>query len=227
MLPIFVGLLIYQITRPAQRRWPGSLVLTGLGVFLLCCFVNFAPWAWDNTKLMLWSYLVVLPFLWSHVLLQLPPALRAVSCVLLFLSGFISLLGGLNSAHTGHAIASRMELDGVAFAVREIPITARFIGWPTYNHPLLLNGRLMALGYTGHAWSHGLDWQPTAAKVRAVLEGEPEWREHCAALGVRYLFWGNEESAHMPDSSQPWRDSARLIASGDWGELYDLEVASE
>jgi len=25
--------------------------------------VKFAPWEWDNTKLMVWTYLAVLPFL--------------------------------------------------------------------------------------------------------------------------------------------------------------------
>jgi hypothetical protein len=223
-LPFFVAALLPQLWRKENRVWPGMLVSTGLGVFLLCCFVKFAPWEWDNTKLMLWSYLVVLPFLWSHLIAHWPIAVRTAACVALFFSGLVSLLGGLDSTHTGYELARRTQLDGVAHAIRGIPITARFIGWPTYNHPLLLNGRKMALGYTGHAWSHGLKWEPVAAKVEAVLRGAPEWREHCAALGVRYLFWGAEEEEHVESSTKPWRESARLIARGEWGELYDLNA---
>ena len=219
-LPVFVAALVWKL----RRRWPGTLVFTGLGVFLLCCFVKFAPWEWDNTKLMLWSYLVALPFLWSKLIGRWPWLLRAPACVLLFFSGLMSLIGGLDSTHTGFEIAQRSRLDGIAQAVRGIPIGERFVGWPTYNHPLLLLGRKMALGYTGHAWSHGLDWEPTAKKVEAILRGEPEWRTRCAELGVRYLLWGADEEENVADSKQPWRESARLIASGTWGELYDLNA---
>jgi hypothetical protein len=111
----------------------------------------------------------------------------------------------------------------VAGAVRGLPVGERFIGAPTYNHPLLLLGRKMALGYTGHAWSHGLDWEPVGRDVEAVMLGETGWRERCDTLGVRYLFWGMDEEESFRDSTQPWRNSARLIASGRWGELYDLD----
>ena len=216
--PVFVAALVWKI----PRRWPATLVFTALGVFLLCCFVKFAPWEWDNTKLMLWSYLVVLPFLWTELIGRWPLILRAPACVLLFFSGFVSLFGGLDSTHTGHEIARRAELTGVASAVRDIPIGERFIGWPTYNHPLLLLGRAMALGYTGHAWSHGLDWKPTAEKVEAVLHGDPDWQRLCREMGVRYLIWGAQESENIPDSPQPWKTAARLVAHGDWGEIYDV-----
>ena len=220
-LPIFIAALAWKI----QRRGPRALVCTALGIFLLCCFVKFAPWEWDNTKLMLWSYLVVLPFLWSELIGRWPWMLRAPACALLFFSGFVSLVGGLDSTHTGHEIARRSELIGVASAVRDIPIGERFIGWPTYNHPLLLLGRKMALGYTGHAWSHGLDWRPTAEKVEAVLHGDPDWQRLCGEMGVRYLIWGAQETENISDSPQPWKTAARLVASGDWGELYDISAA--
>ena len=223
-LPLFVTALVVKLSRKERRTGPETLIFTGLGVFLLCCFVKFAPWEWDNTKLMLWSYLVVLPFLWSELIGRWPWMLRAPACALLFFSGLVSLIGGLDSTHTGFEIAHRSQLDGISRAVRGIPIGERFIGWPTYNHPLLLLGRKMALGYTGHAWSHGLDWKPTAEKVHDILRGEPDWRELCGELGVRYLIWGSDEAENITDSTQPWRESARLIAEGDWGKLYDLNA---
>ena len=221
-LPVFVAALAWKISRSADRRGPRTLVFTALGVFLLCCFVKFAPWEWDNTKLMLWSYLVVLPFLWSELIGRWPWMLRAPACVLLFFSGFVSLIGGLDSSHTGFEIARRSQLADVAHAIRDIPIGERFVGWPTYNHPLLLLGRKMTLGYKGHAWSHGLDWEPTAEKVDAILHGDPNWRELCRQLDAHYLIWSADEMANIPDSPEPWKPGARLVASGEWGELYDL-----
>jgi hypothetical protein len=217
VLPVFVALLCWQVRRKDARIfvWPA------LGVFLVCCFVKFAPWEWDNTKLMLWSYVVMLPFLWSEVLARWRLWARAASCFVLFWSGFASLLGGLDATHTGHDIATRSELDGVAQAVRGLPVTARFAGCPTYNHPLLLSGRAMALGYPGHLWSHGLPYREAETHLDALMNGEPDWRAHAAALGVRYLFFGPREAEHYPESAQPWESEARLVASGAWGAIYD------
>jgi hypothetical protein len=221
-LPLFVGALLIKLSRTERDKGTATLVFTAAGVFALCCFVKFAPWEWDNTKLMLWSYLVVLPFLWSGLIGHWPRMLRAPSCVLLFFSGLVSLIGGLDSSHTGYPIAQRSQLACVSAAIHEIPVGERFVGWPAYNHPLLLLGRKMALGYTGHAWSHGLDWEPVAEKVERILNGDPAWSSLCGELGVRYLFWGAEEEENAPDSPQPWKESARLVASGDWGALYDI-----
>ncbi len=220
VLPVFVALLCWRM-----RRGPGAaaaFVWPALAIFLLCCFVKFAPWEWDNTKLMLWSYVAVLPFLWSEVLSRWPLWARALSCFALFWSGFTSLLGGLDATHTGHEIARRSEVDAALQAVRNTPPNARFAGYPTYNHPLLLAGRAMALGYPGHLWSHGLPYQDAEPKLEALMNGEPAWRSLAAELHVRYLFFGPREREHYPVSAQPWKESAALIAHGEWGELYDL-----
>ncbi len=225
LLPVFVALLCVILWREKRAVWPSAVVFPALGAFVLCCFVKFAPWEWDNTKIMVWSYLAVLPFLWSHLIARWPLWGRGLACFALFFSGFVSTLGGIGVTHRGHEIASREELDNVAAVVRGIPVTERFVGAPTYNHPLLLCGRKMALGYLGHVASHGLAWQEPAAQVDALMRGADGWRELAAQLDCRYLFWGRYEQEAYPDSTEPWRDSAKLVALGDWGEIYDLQSA--
>jgi hypothetical protein len=171
---------------------------------------------------MVWSYLAVLPFLWSKLLVRWPAWARVLSAVALFGSGFASTLGGIDAVHTGHPIANRSELDGTAHAVRQIPVTERFAGAATYNHPLLLCGRKMALGYLGHVASHGFEWQTPAATLDALMSGPADWRTLADELGVRYLFWGRIEEEIYPDSRQPWRDETLRVASGEWGTIYDL-----
>jgi hypothetical protein len=222
VLPVLVGALCFVLVRQWRGLWPAALVFPAIGIFLLCCVVKFAPWEWDNTKLMIWSYLAILPALWTHLISRWPQALRACTCVLLFFSGCISLLGGLNAPDHGYSIATRSELDGVASAIRRIPVAERFAGYPTYNHPLLLLGRPMALGYSGHVWSHGLDFVQPRIRVDALLYGKPEWRRCAQELAVRFVFWGREEREHYLNSTQPWRSEATLVAAGEWGEIYDL-----
>ena len=80
------------------------------------------------------------------------------------------------------------------------------------------------MGYTGHAWSHGLPWAETAGKVDELMSGADEWRILAADLDSRYLFWGREEVEKYPASTQPWKRSTTRIASGEWGEIYDLKT---
>lgn len=214
--------IVWRLWKEPRAVWPRALVFPALLIFLLCVFVKFAPWEWDNTKLMIWSYLAIVPLAWNELLAARPLWQRAIAAVALFGSGFVSLLGGLDGNHTGFELATCSELDGVAKAVGSIPIAERFVGYPTYNHPLLLTGRKMALGYTGHAWSHGLDWAQPAARVEALMNGDPDWQQAATELDVRYLFWGREEKEHYETSTQPWKSTARLVAEGEWGELYDL-----
>jgi hypothetical protein len=222
LLPVFVAALCEVIVRRRDDD-AAAFVIPALFAFVLCCFVKFAPWEWDNTKIMVWSYVVTLPYLWSHLVSRWPWVWRALTCVALFFSGFVSTLGGLDVTHTGYSIASRAELAGVAAAVRGIPVSSAFVGTPTYNHPLLLCGRKMALGYTGHVSSHGLPWREPAAKVDALMRGADDWRQLAEELGVRYLFWGRYEQEEYVGSREPWRDVCPVVALGDWGEIFDLQ----
>ena len=222
ILPILVIALLVALWRE-RDDWARAIVFPAVGVFLVCCFVKFAPWEWDNTKLMVWSYLAVLPFIWSKVLVHWSRWTQAAALFALFASGFLSTLGGIDGSHRGHAIASRYELASTRQAVRAIPLAERFAGAPTYNHPLLLCGRKMVVGYLGHVESHGLDWQDTAAELDALMRGVEGWPDLANALGVRYLFWGQPENEAYQDSPQPWRREVRIVASGEWGAIYDLQ----
>jgi len=222
ILPVLVIMLIIVLWRDQENRWGRLVVFPSLAIFLICCFVKFAPWEWDNTKLMIWSYLAILPFLWSELLARWPEWSRQFVVFVLFFSGFVSTLGGINASFTGFPVAQRSDLEGVAQAVRRIPVSERFAGAPTYNHPLLLDGRKMVLGYIGHVHSHGLAWEEPAEKLDSLLNGENDWRKTADELGARYLFWGRNEEEKYQDSPQPWRATTRLVASGEWGAIYDL-----
>jgi hypothetical protein len=193
-------------------------------LFLFAALVKTAPWEWDNIKIFIWAYLIALPFLWSELIARWPVPVRVGVCVALFASGFISLFGGLLSNPGGFGIADRAEVDGVGAAVRRLPGEARFAAFPTYNHPLLLQGRKVVLGYPGHLWTQGFDYAPIHKKLESVMRGGPNWREQARELQARYLFWGREEQAQYAGSTRPWEREARLVASGSWGAIYDLEA---
>jgi len=192
-------------------------------IFLFAFFVKTAPWGWDNLKLMIWAYFLVLPFLWTHLIARWSTPVRVAICIALFGSGFVSLLGGLAAGRSGFGFANRAELDEVGVAVRKLPVEARFGAYPIYNHPLLLQGRKVVLGYPGHLWTEGFDYADTQEQLRELMEGAGDWRETARHLRVRYIFWGREERINYPLSTRPWEKTIAPVASGNWGAIYDLQ----
>jgi len=207
---------------PADVAFVSSAVV----IFVIGYFVQTAPWDWDNLKLMVWGYFLILPFLWSDLIGRWAFPERAVTCVALFASGFITLLGGLTAGHPGFGLIDRARLDAIGAAVRPLPVEARFAAYPTYNHPLLLQGRKVVLGYPGHLWTEGFDYDNPNRQLTALMRGAPNWRQAAQSLGVRYIFWGRDETANYQGSTRPWETTARRIASGDWGAIYDLTPES-
>jgi hypothetical protein len=236
---IFIPLALYLIAVCGWRAWKSGIkwnqkppeaiafLLPALAIFVSGLLFQFAPWQWDNLKLMIWAYFLVLPFLWKDLIAHWVMPARALVCVALFGSGFISLFGGLAAGRPGprpaFGMADRTELDAVGDAVRHLPVDARFAAYPTYNHPLLLQGRKVVLGYPGHLWSQGFDYNDTQKRLTALMRGMGDWREIARALRVRYIFWGREERTNYSASKRPWEATVPTVASGPWGAIYDLE----
>ena len=222
-----VGLCGWRIWK-GKWRWgdkpPADIafVIAAVVIFAFGYFVQTAPWEWDNLKLMVWGYFLILPFLWSDIIGRWAFPERAATCLLLFGSGFVTLLGGLSAGHPGFGFIERARLDHIGTALRPLPVEARFATYPTYNHPVLLQGRKVVLGYPGHLWTEGFDYGKANDQLTALMNGAPNWRDAAMALGVRYIFWGQDERTNYQSSSRPWEATAFLVASGDWGAIYDL-----
>jgi len=199
-----------------------AFVVPAAAIFLLALFVKTAPWGWDNTKLIIWAYFICLPFLWQELIAIWQWPIRVVACFLLFASGFVSLIGGV-AGSAGFDIADRTELAAVATVVQKVPIKDRFAAFPTFNHPLLMNGRKVVLGYPGHLWTQVFDYVAIEQQLKTLMLGAPGWRERARALHTRYIYWGPEEERAYFGSTQPWRGHNAVVATGFWGTIYDLE----
>jgi hypothetical protein len=203
-----------------------GFLLPASAIFVFAFFVQTAPWGWDNLKLMIWAYFLVLPFLWTDLIARWTIPARIGVCIALFGSGFISLFGGLAAGRPGFEFSDRGELDAIDVAVRKLPAETRFAAYPTYNHPLLLQGRKVVLGYPGHLWTEGFEYTDAYNSLTRLMQGSGDWRKIARALQVRYLFWGREEMINYPASKRPWEATAPLVASGKWGAIYDLEATA-
>ena len=220
------GKRLPSITRVQDTA--AAFVLPAGLLFLFACIVMLSPWDWDNTKLMLWSYLVVLPFIWQRWIRPFAAPIRWPVCAALYLSGAVSLAGGLRPMNVGYYLARKPELAAVEAATRSLPIEARFAAatGTEYNHPLVFAGRKLVLGYEGHVYSQGLDYRPVERDLNALMRGLPDWRRAARRLEARYVYWGPREEKAYAGSSRPWAEPGALVASGNWGAIYDLQRVS-
>ncbi len=200
-----------------------AFVLPAGLLFLATCVWLFAPWEWDNTKLMIWSYLAALPFIWEQFVRPWAAGWRVAICALLFFSGAVTLAGGLGKPDPRLSLLETAELDSVREIVRDLPAEARFAAMPDYNHPLVYCGRKQAMGYIGHLHSQGIDYEPLARDLDTLMYGRPGWREAAARLKVRYVFWGPREERHYEGSTLPWADPDEPVAKGDYGTVYEIK----
>src|SRR4029453_339021 len=106
-----------------------AFIFAATVVFIFFVLVKTAPWSWDNLKLGVWAYFIVLAFLSTRLIAQWELPIRIAVYFALFASGFVSLFGGLAAGKGGFGFASRGEVDAVAFAVRQMPLEARFAAW--------------------------------------------------------------------------------------------------
>ncbi len=217
------GKRLPSITRLQDTQ--AAFVLPAGLLFVFASMVMLSPWDWDNTKLMIWSYLVMLPFLWQRWIRPFTAPIRWLVCIVLFFSGAVSLVGGLRDTDQGYGIGSRAELTVVEAATKPLPIEARFAAAPEYNHPLVFAGRKLALGYIGHLYSQGIDYVPLERDQHALMLGLRDWRSAAQRLRVRYIYWGPREEKKYPGSRRPWAEDNPPVAEGDWGAIYDLEKA--
>ncbi len=217
-------LLLVRLSRDEHLlSGPAAFVLPALYLFFLGCNVKFAPWEWDNTKVFIWAYLIVLPFLWDLVIARFQFWTRAILCELLFFSGFVTLVGSLRPDMPDRTFASRSELEIVERALRDIPVSEPILTHPAHDHPVLLSGHRVVLGYPGHISSHGLDPGPHASKIDAIMRGNLDWRILAAEVGARYIYWGRMERAAYGGNEQAWRFTRRIRA-GQTFEIYDIDT---
>jgi len=200
-----------------------AFLIAAIVIFLVGYLVKLAPWEWDNIKIIVWAYIIILPFLWTELVRHWPVLLRTVICITLFWSGSVTLLGGLAAGKTGFGITDRGLLDAVGVAVNKLPTDARYAGWPFWGHPILLQGRKMVLGYPGHLWTQGFDYGPINDKLNALMNGAPDWKEIARTLNARYLFWGRDEKTNFAASRKPWERESVAVATGESFTIYDLQ----
>ncbi|HLE63782.1 MAG TPA: hypothetical protein VI750_11600, partial [Pyrinomonadaceae bacterium] len=143
--------------------------------FIMPNVIKMAPWIWDNIKVLFYWWLASAPLV-AILLARLweKGKWNRVLAAILFLS--LTLAGSLDVA----SIAFRntkyqiFDADGIEFAemIKEQTAPRSLIMHaPVHNTPVFLTGRRSLMGYPGHIWTHGLEFNQREAEIKRMYAG--------------------------------------------------------
>lgn len=163
---IIIPVSIVAVCMKTFSKSSRGIVLAGSFLFIIANLFLFAPWAWDNFKLLVFWYLFALPGvawlcvqLWnSHTKYLIRPIIIIILCIQI-LSGALDIWKlTLPTATTWQ----EWDTKAVIFAQyiqQFVPVNTPIATASVHNSPVVLAGRLLYLGYPAHVWSHGvLPW---------------------------------------------------------------------
>ncbi len=217
------GVAVWRALRERSTLEDRATLGSGLVGFALFFFLMLAPWEWDNTKVLLWCFLLTVPAVWSLVLANRRLAVRMVVLGFLLVPQAPCLLASARGVGPRLDIFRRDEVDEVCRAVREIPVSSRVATAQTFNHPVALCGQAIVAGYAGHLWSHGYDAKAVERDLATVLDGGEGWREAAGRVQAEYVFWGARESSEHRRSTRAWLETGVVIRQGPFGMLVKLD----
>ena len=176
-------------------------------LFIAANLFRLSPWMWDNMKFLAPAHAGLAPFAAIALALGwqrggLGKAAAAAGFCIATLSGALDVSKVL-LASGEFGIFDR---TGLAFAEKiraATPPSTTILSAPNHNHPALLSGRRLFLGYEGHLWSQGLDYAARKPVAEAIFRGEPQEQPGTPPLiPVDALAWTDAEVRMAPDPAK-------------------------
>jgi hypothetical protein len=165
-LPLLATLTLTCFEKTCSRE-KKVFVLTSTVTFVACLLFAFAPWPWDNTKLLLWAWLCPAPYL-QNLLSKLRLPISIPTYIVLFFSGAVALYTGLNKNQSQQLITNQ-ELYETKQILQDIPFHLPIATHPNHRQPVHYLGRPVICGAEGHLWSHGTDYKEKAYALKLAL----------------------------------------------------------
>jgi len=195
-------------------------------LFALCNVFKFAPWEWDNIKLLIYWFVGSLPLM-TYFLVWLwgsKSVLRAAA-----VATFIALIfaGALDVYRTasGQINTRVIDADGVKIgnAIRDVTGPhAIILNNPTYNSPVVLSGRISLMRYPGHLSSHGIDYTGRERDVKAIYSGGGVADVLLRKYNVDYVLVGPEERSTL-QANESFFSQYPLAAQAGQYKLYKVK----
>ncbi len=212
---LFLPLAALGIVRARAASVRVLLAAPSAALFVLANLFRLSPWIWDNMKFLAPAHAGLAPFAalalaqaWNHG--------KAGKALAILLFSGATLSGALDISKVAMAggefrIFDRMDMAYAEKVRQATPPRTTILTAPIHNHPVLLSGRRVFLGYEGHLWSQGLDYAARRPVADAMFRGVPQPRNGAPLIRVDAI-------ALTPAERSLIRDPAVLQELPSWVE---------
>jgi len=174
-----------------------ALAVAGWLLFAALNLISFQPWDWDNTKLEIWAFLLLLPgvMLLFQSWWQNWRARRATLLVLLSLlpTGLLDLEQVLSYERNTHPMWSTEQRDLARQLNRLMkPGEVVLVADRPHEWVSALAGGQILLGYTGWLWSYGIDSTERQRDLRTLFRGGDDALRLIEHYGIRWAVIDDE-----------------------------------
>src|SRR5438067_9261603 len=214
-IPLLVAALLWKTDSYLISRKLLLFYLPFTLCFIIPNLIKFAPWIWDNIKILFYWWIASAPIvalllarLWGGAVWNRIAA--GVLFVVLTLAGALDVFALL----TRQGEYQEFDRDGVTFAEmikQQIPPRAMILHAPIHNTPIFLTGRRSLMGYPGHIWTHGIDSGPREADIKRIYAGSPNAPALLAKYGVDYVVVDPQERSVMKVNDDFFRRYPEVI----------------
>ncbi len=198
-----------------------------LFLFVISNAAKFAPWEWDNIKILIYCFVGAIPFVafllaWLWEKNEVLSKALAISCF-----GVLILAGTLDVWRTASAqIRSQVfDADAVKIADKLKRITEPddlFLNAPTFNSAIVLTGRRSLMRYTGHLSSHGIDFAARENDVKKIYAGDGTAEVLMRKYGVKYVLISPRERDGLPVNEQFFQKYRVIAEEGNY-KVYEVK----
>jgi len=219
---LVAALISRKITTDQQRRFYLPFCLW----FIVPNIVLLAPWPWDNIKVLVYWSLVSCPLI-AAVLAQLftrKIAGRALAFALLLIltfSGALDVIRALSPVEV-LSLFGTDELVVAGMLRTQTSPRSVILHAPIHNSVVALTGRRSVMGYPGHLWTHGIEYQAREAEVATIYRGGTEIEEIFSRLKVDYLIISPVERAKFVVDESFFENRYRRIIDHAGYHVYQI-----
>jgi hypothetical protein len=199
---VFLVLLVAAlVARGLIRERARQYTLIFLLWFIVPNLVLLAPWPWDNIKMFIYWALASTPLVALLLAIGFQRGIiwkagAAALFAALTFSGALDVLRGLSAVEKA-GLFGRAELEVAELLKAQTPPRAVIAHAPIHNSVICLTGRQSLMGYPGHLWTHGIDYQAREADLNTLYHNGPETDQVLARYAIDYLLVGPPERSQL------------------------------
>lgn len=217
-----------------KGKFTGKIKLLGIAswiLFILPNLFHFAPWGYDNLKILTYWYLIGSVFVLSALFfISRKGGWGKVIAIIFFLT---LVLSGVNEV--GRLIDTpkvqislwspeAQELGEVI--KRKTEPEAVFLTAAIHDHPVsALSGRKIVIGYPGNMWSWGLKgWDERERDVHAMFKGGDEAVKLWKKYGIDYIIVSDRERWFEKELNEEFiRENGELVLDQGTARIYKIK----